>query len=160
MKDSKVELSNEEMEVVLKELADFLDYKHISKEETTKGTKDLKYNICDTENYFYKNFMVRGGIGHGCLKKGDKGIAFLYGENTMEKGVYIWLTYRPETKEVILKLGDSKKRNSKLDPQKKNKFNNKYKKEYKDNLDYKVITKDISELLDKFLKDERTQEFL
>ena len=88
------------------------------------------------------------------MRSGDLGMAFLYGKNTMEEGIYIWLTYRPETKEIILKLGSSWTHDSKLSLEKKNEFNMKYMKQYKDNLDYKLIIKNIQELLDVFLKSE------
>ena len=148
MKDSKVELSDKDLEVLLKEFTSFLDQKYISGDKTTKGVGNLKYNICSTYKYVYKDFIVRGGIGQGNLRSGDLGMAFLYGKNRMKEGVYIWLTYRPESKEIILKLGSSWTHDSKLSLEKKNGFNIKYMKQYKNNLDYKVITKDISELLD------------
>ena len=106
MKDSKVELSDKDLEVLLKEFTSFLDQKHTSGDKTTKGVGNLKYNICNTNKYVYKDFIVRGGIGQGNLRSGDLGMAFLYGKNTMEEGIYIWLTYRPETKEIILIPGD------------------------------------------------------
>ena len=160
MKDSKVELSDKDLEVLLKEFTSFLDEKHRSGDKTTKGVGNLKYNICNTNKYVYKDFIVRGGIGQGNLRSGDLGMAFLYGKNTMKEGIYIWLTYRPESKEIIIKLGSSWTHDSKLSLEKKNEFNIKYMKQYKNNLDYKIITKDISELLDKFLQDKELQESL
>lgn len=46
--------------------------------ETSKGNKGFKYNIYDSKQYFYKKFMVHGEKEHGNLRKGDKGISFLY----------------------------------------------------------------------------------
>ncbi len=154
MKDSKVELSDKDLEVLLKEFTSFLDQKHSSGDKTTKGVGNLKYNVCNTNKYVYKDFIVRGGIGQGNLRSGDLGMAFLYGKNTMEEGIYIWLTYRPESKEIILKLGSSWTHDSKLNLKKKNEFNIKYMKQYKDNLDYELIIKNMQELLDVFLKSE------
>ena len=160
MKDSKVELSDKDLEVLLKEFTSFLDEKHRSGDKTTKGVGNLKYNICNTNKYVYKDFIVRGGIGQGNLRSGDLGMAFLYGKNTMKEGVYIWLTYRPEDKEIILKLGRSWTHDSRLEPEKKKSFNKDWCDEgYKNNLDYRLITKDISKLLDIFLTDKRTQRF-
>ncbi len=160
MKDSKVKLSDKDMEVLLKEFTSFLDQKHASGDKTTKGVGNLKYNICSTNKYVYKDFIVRGGIGQGNLRSGDLGMAFLYGNNTMKEGVYIWLTYRPESKEIILKLGSSWTHDSRLEPEKKKSFNKDWCDEgYKNNLDYRLITKDISKLLDIFLTDKRTQRF-
>ena len=161
MKDSKVELSDKDLEVLLKEFTSFLDQKHTSGDKTTKGVGNLKYNICNTNKYVYKDFIVRGGIGQGNLRSGDLGMAFLYGKNTMEEGIYIWLTYRPETKEIILKLGSSWTHDSKLKPEEKESFNNDWcNEEHKNNLNYRLLTKDISELLDIFLTDEKIQNFL
>ena len=161
MKDSKVELSDKDLEVLLKEFTSFLDEKHKSGDKTTKGVGNLTYNICNTNKYVYKDFIVRGGIGQGNLRSGDLGMAFLYGKNTMKEGVYIWLTYRPESKEIIIKLGSSWTHDSKLKPEEKEIFNNDWcNEEHKNNLNYRLLTKDISELLDIFLTDEKIQKFL
>ena len=79
----------------------------------------------------------------------------------MKEGVYIWLTYRPESKEIIIKLGSSWTHDSKLKPEEKESFNNDWcDEEHKNNLNYRLLTKDISELLDIFLKYKEFQEFL
>ena len=92
MKDSRVELSDKELEVLLKEFTSFLDEKHRSGDKTTKGVGNLKYNICNTNKYVYKDFIVRGGIGQRNLRNGDLGMVFLYGKNTM-KNFPNWITW-------------------------------------------------------------------
>lgn len=66
--------------------------------------------------------MVHGEKEHGNLRKGDKGISFLYNE---------------------------KARNFKLSLERENSFFIKYMK-YKNNFDYKLIIESLEELSDRF----------
>ena len=96
--------------------------KNFTGKETSKGNKVFKYNIYDSKNCFYKKFMVHGEREHGNLRKGDKGISFLY---------------------------NGKARNSKLSLEKEKNFFIKYMK-YKNNFDYKLIIEFLAELSDRF----------